>query len=243
MAKESPDVVVIDSDDGQEECSSPELHFEPIIHLPPIDVKTLEEDEEEILRLRAKLFRFDSSEDPAQWKERGTGDVKFLKHKEKGHVRLLMRRDKTFKVCANHFVLPQMNLKANCGSERAWVWSTPADFADDESKAELLAIRFGSAENAQKFKKVFDESKQLMVDLLTQAKENGEKELKTETEDKDKEAARQTNGKPEESEDTVTEKLGELTVKDKGDAVPEKGGTGDSASQNVTPTPKPAEEV
>ena len=44
-------------------------------------------------------------------------------------------------------VQPHMELKPNCGSEKAWVWSTPADFADEESKAELLAIRFGSAES------------------------------------------------------------------------------------------------
>ena len=49
---------------------------------------------------RAKLFRFDTGE--AAWKERGTGDVRLLKHKETKKVRLVMRRDKTLKVCANH---------------------------------------------------------------------------------------------------------------------------------------------
>ena len=49
---------------------------------------------------RAKLFRFDNGE--SQWKERGTGDVRLLKHKETKKVRLVMRRDKTLKVCANH---------------------------------------------------------------------------------------------------------------------------------------------
>jgi hypothetical protein len=50
---------------------------------------------------RAKLFRFDSAS--AEWKERGTGDVRLLSHKETKKVRLVMRRDKTLKVCANHF--------------------------------------------------------------------------------------------------------------------------------------------
>jgi RanBP1 domain len=44
-------------------------------------------------------------------------------------------------------VLPQLELKPNCGSDRAWVWSTPADFADEEPKPELLAIRFANAES------------------------------------------------------------------------------------------------
>lgn len=51
---------------------------------------------------RAKLYRFASENDPPEWKERGTGDVKLLKHKEKGTIRVLMRRDKTLKICANH---------------------------------------------------------------------------------------------------------------------------------------------
>lgn len=49
---------------------------------------------------RAKLFRFVS--ESSEWKERGTGDVRLLQHKETKKVRLVMRRDKTLKVCANH---------------------------------------------------------------------------------------------------------------------------------------------
>lgn len=52
------------------------------------------------VRRRAKLFRFDSAS--TEWKERGTGDVRLLQHKESKKVRLVMRRDKTLKVCANH---------------------------------------------------------------------------------------------------------------------------------------------
>ena len=49
---------------------------------------------------RAKLFRF--TPDTSEWKERGTGDVRLLQNKETKKVRLVMRRDKTLKVCANH---------------------------------------------------------------------------------------------------------------------------------------------
>ena len=212
---------------------------------------------------RAKLYRFDRTETPAEWKERGTGDVKILQHKDSKHCRILMRRDKTLKLCANHrgkilllslwltwifriyrvqvlvqknvdkygncfpqkyrvlvvilklhfcwhrrvqriginyfsimeewgdtvtgglkinvdchlmfwllmiiarafklcpsrtilaglfswfffAVMPEMELKPNMGSDRAWVWSTLADFADGECKEELLAIRFANAES------------------------------------------------------------------------------------------------
>ena len=78
------------------------MHFEPVIHLTEkVDTKTNEELEEQMFKMRAKLFKFDR--DSREWKERGTGDVRLLKHKENGKTRLVMRRDKTLKVCANHY--------------------------------------------------------------------------------------------------------------------------------------------
>ncbi|XP_075236172.1 ran-specific GTPase-activating protein-like [Lycorma delicatula] len=138
-------------------------HFEPIVSLPEVSLPTLEEEEVELIKMRAKLFRFDTNEIPPEWKERGTGDVKLLRHKEKNSVRVLMRRDKTLKICANHFVTPFMELKPNCGSDRAWVWTVLADFADETPKPELLAIRFANAENAKKWKETFEEAKQIVA--------------------------------------------------------------------------------
>lgn len=66
-----------------------------------VDVKTNEEQEEQTFKMRAKLFKFDR--DSREWKERGTGDVRLLKHRDNMKTRLVMRRDKTLKVCANHY--------------------------------------------------------------------------------------------------------------------------------------------
>ena len=38
-----------------------------------LQIPTGEDDEEVLLVLRAKLFRYDHSTDPKEWKERGTG--------------------------------------------------------------------------------------------------------------------------------------------------------------------------
>ncbi|XP_056663769.1 ran-specific GTPase-activating protein-like [Monodelphis domestica] len=166
--------------------------FEHLVSLPEQEIKTLEEDEDELFKMRAKLFRFASENDLPQWKERGTGDVKLLRHKEKGTIRLLMRRDKTLKICANHYITPLMELKPNAGSDRAWVWNTHADFADESRKPELLAIRFLNAENAQKFKTKFEECRH-------------------ELEQREKKEMNQ-----ERSYDQMAKKLEDLSVKDSG---------------------------
>jgi Ran-binding protein 1 len=54
------------------------------------------------------------------------------KKTDNGKIRLLMRRDKTLKICANHFVQPWMILKPMKGSDRALMWLVQADFAGME---------------------------------------------------------------------------------------------------------------
>ncbi|XP_020245353.1 ran-binding protein 1 homolog c-like [Asparagus officinalis] len=93
--EESHDAAIEDEDTGAQ--------IAPIIKLEEVAVTTGKEDEEAILDLKAKLYRFDK--EGKQWKERGSGSgsVKLLKHKESGKVRLVMRQAKTLKICANHY--------------------------------------------------------------------------------------------------------------------------------------------
>jgi Ran-binding protein 1 len=131
------------------------VHFEPVIKLDKaVETATNEESEEAVFKMRAKLFRYDK--DAGEWKERGTGDVKFLKHKETNKTRLVMRRDKTLKVCANHYIMPDMSLSPNVGSDRSWVYATSADVSEGTATADTLAIRFANAENAALFKEAFE---------------------------------------------------------------------------------------
>ena len=58
-----------------------------------------------------------------------SGDVRLLQHKESKIIRLLMRREKTLRICANHFIRPWMILKPMKGSDRAFIWQVHADFA------------------------------------------------------------------------------------------------------------------
>lgn len=143
----------------EEAPDSPDVHFEPVITLEKVEVKTMEEDENVLYKVRAKLFRFDR--EAKEWKERGTGDVKFLQNNETKKVRLLMRREKTLKVCANHFISPDYVLKPNVGSDRSWVYSCTGDIAEGEPEAFTFAIRFGNKENADKFKDEFESAQAL----------------------------------------------------------------------------------
>lgn len=81
------------------------------------------------------------------FQERGTGDVKLLHHTEKNTVRVVMRRDKTLKICANHYITADIQLNPHIGSDRAFNWTTYGDFADETAKQEFLAIKFGNIES------------------------------------------------------------------------------------------------
>jgi len=137
----------------QEDENDP--HFEPVFQVTEkVATKTGEEDDIVLFKMRAKLFRFESTS--SEWKERGTGDVRLLEHKESKKVRLVMRRDKTLKVCANHAISPEMKLQPNIGSDRSWVWKVAADYAESPPTAETLAIRFANSDNAGQFKVAFE---------------------------------------------------------------------------------------
>jgi len=139
-------------------------HFEPVIKLTEeVATKTNEEDETVAFKLRAKLFRFDSVAN--EWKERGTGDARLLQHKETHKIRLVIRREKTLKVCANHLISEDMRLQPNIGSDRSWVWKVIADYSEDPPTSETLAIRFANAEYAAQFKKAFEDARENNINL------------------------------------------------------------------------------
>ena len=70
-----------------------------------------------------------------EWKERGLGDIKLLRHNETGKLRLVMRREQILKLCLNHFVLPDLELKPK--DEKTWMWNA-ADYSDGEIEHTLF---------------------------------------------------------------------------------------------------------
>ncbi|KAF4574719.1 single stranded nucleic acid binding protein [Pleurotus pulmonarius] len=179
-------------------------HFEPVIKLTEqVETKTMEEDEEVLFKMRAKLFRFDSG--ASEWKERGTGDVRLLSHKETKKVRLVMRRDKTLKVCANHIISADMRLQPNIGSDRSWVWKVAADYAESPATPETLAIRFANADNAGEFKTAFEKAQVSNAALASGGAPAKEEEEEAKAEEKTEEEKKTEPEAEEESKDTKEE--------------------------------------
>ncbi|KAH9514726.1 hypothetical protein Btru_023426 [Bulinus truncatus] len=142
-------------DDDHVEEYEPNVDFKPVISLPElVEKKTGEENETEVFVERCKLFRFDIEN--KQWKERGVGELKILKSKDKNKFRIIMRRDQILKLCANHFITADMQLTTMAASDKAWCYSA-MDFSEEEMKLEKLAVRFKNAEKASLFQTVFED--------------------------------------------------------------------------------------
>ncbi|XP_021565366.1 E3 SUMO-protein ligase RanBP2-like [Carlito syrichta] len=77
-----------------------------------------------------------------------------------------MRREQVLKICANHYISPDMKLTPNAGSDRSFVWHA-LDYADELPKPEQLAIRFKTPEEATLFKCKFEEAQSILKTSAT----------------------------------------------------------------------------
>jgi len=143
------------TDDSYAEEHDPIPEFQPIIPLPDeIEEVTGEENDTILFERRAKLYKYIQKE----WKEKGIGILKILKNCDTNKVRLVMRREQVHKVCANHFLYDNMELKSK--GDKAVVWSAN-DFSDAvQVQIENLCARFKTVEDCNEFRRVFNENKQ-----------------------------------------------------------------------------------
>ena len=139
--------------------------------LPKAEIKTGEEDEDLIFKGRGRLYRFRDNE----WKERGTGDMKLLRHKTDKRIRFILRQDKTLKIVANFIIAekPLCELKPHQGSDKMFMFLA-YDCSEEEPQIEKFVIKLGNAEKAKTFQKHFEDA-QIFNKL---AKEGKDSELK-----------------------------------------------------------------
>ena len=168
------------SNDQNPEEYEPQVDFKPLVKLDEVEVRTGEEDEEAVFKQRCKLYRFEKATN--EWKEKGTGEIKVkvspktstniclnsklnacapnnkkvLKHIHNENMyRILMRRDQVLKLCANHRVTSE--LKFEIFNEKQVRWHAQ-DYSEGEAKHEMLAARFRSEEDANKFKATLEQA-------------------------------------------------------------------------------------
>jgi len=97
-------------DDYDPEAETVDFGGEKKLNLPEVPVQTGEEDDEQVAKYRCKLYRWAKSE----WKERGAGDLRFLKNKSTNKIRIVLRQDKTHKVVANFYGNPSTDFWLIC---------------------------------------------------------------------------------------------------------------------------------
>ena len=199
-----------EGDNGEYFNPEEEVQINPTnnLNLAKVEVKTGEEDEDLIFKSRGKLFRFRDGE----WKERGTGDLKLLRHKTEKKIRFILRQDKTLKIVANFIISekPLCELKPHQGSEKMFMFM--AYDCSEEPVMEKFVIKLGNADKAKVFKKHFEDA-QTFNQLV---KEGKEKELvwapvfkDTEAENKKTDASKdekKEDKKEEKNEDKKEEK-------------------------------------
>ena len=203
-----------EGDNGEYFNPEEEVQINPTnnLNLAKVEVKTGEEDEDLIFKSRGKLFRFRDGE----WKERGTGDLKLLRHKTEKKIRFILRQDKTLKIVANFIISekPLCELKPHQGSEKMFMFM--AYDCSEEPVMEKFVIKLGNADKAKVFKKHFEDA-QTFNQLV---KEGKEKELvwapvfkdteaenkKTDASKEDKKEDKKEEKKEEKKEDKKEEK-------------------------------------
>ena len=123
--------------------------------LSKVEIKTGEEDEDVIYKARGRIYRFRENE----WKERGTGDMKLLRHKTDKRIRFILRQDKTLKIVANFIIQdkPLCDLKPHQGSDKMFYFLAN-DCSEETPVIEKFVIKLGNTEKAKLFKKNFDDA-------------------------------------------------------------------------------------
>jgi len=126
----------------------------PTIPMPGlVETKSGEENEDVLFLARCRLYRFLPGGNVI---ERGTGDIKLLKHRGTGKTRCVMRPETGLTLCANFGVLPGFTVKNMKSGENVLTWachdySDPA-FPDGENTT--LICRFKDVGTAMNFKQI-----------------------------------------------------------------------------------------
>lgn len=187
-----------DSDNENNDFFDPEQEVEigvsdKKLHLPNISLESGEESEDCIFKMRARIYRWRNDE----WKERGTGECKLLRHKESKRIRFILRQDKTLKPAANFIVSetdPLCKLESHKGSDKMFIFR--AYDCSEEPQFEKFIIKLGNSQFGNSFKDAF-EAARLFNKLIKEGKESEAKFAEVIKEDEEKKEDKKDEDKKE----------------------------------------------
>lgn len=121
-----------------------------------------------------KLFRFREGE----WKERAKGNLRIMKHKVNGAMRIIVREAASLYVRANHFVDPSNPLTVPPGDSTGKRFRFgAADFSDaaltGSHTMEQFLIMFRTVDDAAEFKTAYDSAREVNRTSLAEATGGG----------------------------------------------------------------------
>lgn len=183
------------------------------IDLPDQEIKSGEEETDEIYNVRAKLYRWRDN----QWKERGIGQAKILKHKQHGKYNFMLRQESTLKIMAFSYITGKnlCQLQKLETADKSLFW-TCIDMSEGAPKIEKFCIRVKTSEELEQFKKFFElgyaENEKLDWGTSGNAKKEESKEESKPEEKKDD--AKADEKKEEKKEDAKPEDKKEDTKAD-----------------------------
>ena len=135
-------------DDDGDVVKTEELPIENTCDMKPIEIKSGEEDEDAVFEQRCKLFRFRDNE----YKERGLGNLKVMKHKTTGKGRLVMRRELVNLVCLNCWSCSKIERVRDTQVRFAGL-----DASDGEPEMTVFVVKFKTEELTDTFMKHLNE--------------------------------------------------------------------------------------
>lgn len=152
--------------------------------LPKEVVKSGEENEDLIFKMRGRLYRWRKEE----WKERGTGEIRLLRNNTDKKIRFILRQDKTLKAVANFYLAenPLCDLAPHQGSDKMFFFLA-YDCSDETPVVEKFVIKLGNADNAKIFKENFLAAKKFNEDAKAGKEVVLAPVIKTDKEEKEEE--------------------------------------------------------
>ena len=179
-----------------------------LVDLPDKEVKSGEEETDEIYNVRAKLYRWRDD----QWKEREVGQAKILKHKKTQKYSFILRQDATMKLMAFFHIYGKGLCALNKlqTAEKSLFWSC-VDASEGKPAIEKFCLRVKTNEELEQFQKFFElaynENNKLEWGVKSDEKQEEDKEVKKEDEKKEevKDDEKKAEEKTEAKDETKTD--------------------------------------